>query len=280
MTLYNEAITLTFGDQAENHKGMEKYGKLADKGISINELHSIKEWFVTNGAITKLIEIHTLLPEDKQNDNGACILVIKNGINVLLKNNDNDNDNDNNDNDNVNPVNWSNLLMGEQAKLKLTRDTKAYMYGRVVNKKARHNLCFSNVHLEPNYEAGRGMVYAFEEVPILNMVRKKLGQIGNKKLENLQIEGNYYYDPNKCGIGWHGDSERRIVVGLRLGTSIPLCYRWYLDSKPVSDILTINNLEHGDIYIMSEKAVGTDWKKKLIYTLRHSAGCKKFTNGE
>ena len=33
------------------------------------------------------------------------------------------------------------------------------------------------------------------------------------------------------------------------------------------------------MYIMSEKAVGTDWKKKNIYTLRHSAGLDntKFT---
>ena len=27
---------------------------------------------------------------------------------------------------------------------------------------------------------------------------------------------------------------------------------------------------------MSEKAVGTDWKKKKIWTLRHAAGCNKF----
>jgi hypothetical protein len=28
---------------------------------------------------------------------------------------------------------------------------------------------------------------------------------------------------------------------------------------------------------MSDKAVGNDWKKKTIYTLRHAAGCEKFT---
>jgi hypothetical protein len=33
-------------------------------------------------------------------------------------------------------------------------------------------------------------------------------------------------------------------------------------------------LNDGDMYIMSEKAVGTDWKKKNICTLRHSAGIK------
>jgi hypothetical protein len=28
---------------------------------------------------------------------------------------------------------------------------------------------------------------------------------------------------------------------------------------------------------MSEKAVGTDWKKKVIPTLRHATGAAKFT---
>ncbi len=29
---------------------------------------------------------------------------------------------------------------------------------------------------------------------------------------------------------------------------------------------------------MSKKAVGTDWKKKTIHTLRHSTGNNKFTS--
>jgi hypothetical protein len=28
---------------------------------------------------------------------------------------------------------------------------------------------------------------------------------------------------------------------------------------------------------MSEKAVGSDWKKKKIATIRHATGCEKFT---
>jgi len=36
-------------------------------------------------------------------------------------------------------------------------------------------------------------------------------------------------------------------------------------------------LHDGDVYAMSEKAVGTDWKKKLVPTLRHATGCKTYT---
>ena len=261
MENYNEAITLTFGDQAENHKGMEKYGVLSEEGITVEELNGINEWFKINGAETILIELHNLLNEDIKENNEACLLIIKNGINILVNDNE-----------------WSNLLIQEQSKLK--KDKKAYMYGRVVNKIARHNLCFSEKHLEADYENGRGTVYSFEEVPYLNTIREKLGDIGYDKIKNLQIEGNYYYDTRKCGIGWHGDSERRIVVGVRLGKNIPLCFRWYYNNEPITEILQINDLEHGDIYIMSEKAVGTDWKKKKSYTLRHSAGCEKYIKGK
>ena len=32
----------------------------------------------------------------------------------------------------------------------------------------------------------------------------------------------------------------------------------------------------GDFYVMSEKTVGTDWKKKSILTLRHASGASKY----
>ena len=35
-------------------------------------------------------------------------------------------------------------------------------------------------------------------------------------------------------------------------------------------------LEHGDIYVMSEKATGFDCKKRDVFTLKHAAGCAKF----
>ena len=45
---------------------------------------------------------------------------------------------------------------------------------------------------------------------------------------------------------------------------------------PLADLINIK-LKDGDMYIMSEKAVGTDWKRRNIYTLRHSAGGPKYT---
>jgi hypothetical protein len=160
----------------------------------------------------------------------------------------------------------------EQDKLK--KDTKAFMYGKVVNKHARSNLCFSETHQEPDYAQKKGTVYAWDEVPLLKTVKHNLEALLPDR-SSLVAEGNYYCDLQNCGIGFHGDGERKKVVGIRVGASFPLVYQWYFQSNPIG-ALTRVELGDGDIYFMSEKAVGWDWKKKTIHTLRHAAGAKKF----
>ena len=76
-------------------------------------------------------------------------------------------------------------------------------------------------------------------------------------------EANYYYDIKKCGIGFHGDSERKKVIGIRMGASLPLHFQWFQKSIPTGSRLELS-LNHGDIYIMSEKTTGNDWKKRIF----------------
>lgn len=266
------AMSLTFGDVAENHKGMQKIGKMSDRGFSLDDLLVARGWFESHGCQCDLIDLrHDLLVgcstiESEYFDVGAWILTAKGAVNALLEDRD-----------------GADKLMAEQAGL--TKDTKAFMYGRVVNKHARHNLCFADEHQEANYEAGMGTVYAFSETPYLAQIRHRLSQITSgihgTTLQTpfqpqFQAEGNYYYNVQKCGIGYHGDAERKKVIALRLGSPIPLCFRWYHRNKQVSPTRVIDTLEHGDLYIMSEKATGFDWKSSSKYTLRHAAGCNKF----
>lgn len=53
-------------------------------------------------------------------------------------------------------------------------------------------------------------------------------------------------------------------------------WQWFRDSKAVGDPFEFR-FEGGDLYMMSEKAVGTDWRCRSVHTLRHSAGCKQYT---
>lgn len=255
-------ITLTFGDQAENHVGMEQLGQLVPEGhgFQYEDLDRAYAFFQDKGAAVELYHLHEdpslpaeLLP--------AYLLIIRRATDYFL------------------PAALAPApaaapsLWEEQAAL--PTDKKAYMYGRVVNKHARWNLCFDTEGKEPDYENGRGTVIAWDTVPLLRHVYDQFPAAFGPKAADLKGEGNYYYDIRHCGIGFHGDSERRKVIALRLGASMTLYYQWYMRGEPVGPRLAVP-LHDGDMYMMSEKAVGTDWKKKTVYTLRHATGADKF----
>jgi hypothetical protein len=257
MNFNNKAITITFGDQAENHVGMQKIGQMANSGFTINELTLAKAKFEQIGCVCELVNLNNGLPAGNIGDS-ASVLIIRNAVDKLL----------------ATIHSNANAMLAEQSNLDV--DKKALMYGRVVNKHARHNLCFSDFSQDPDYENGLGTIVSFDDVPLTKRIREELPKyLGNKAL-NLPAEGNYYFNTSKTGIGYHGDSERRIVVAVRLGESIPLVYNWFHNSQAIGQRIDLI-LNHGDMYVMSEKAVGTDWKKKSILTLRHAAGSAKYT---
>lgn len=65
------------------------------------------------------------------------------------------------------------------------------------------------------------------------------------------------------------------MIAARFGESMKLVYKWFHKSTCISKP-TVLELDHGDIYFMSEKATGWDWKKNSQVTLRHAAGCKNY----
>jgi alkylated DNA repair dioxygenase AlkB len=237
---------------------MQMIGEIGDAGFTLDELKKAKKWFKSKDSEVHIYELCGGLDDDVEHD-PAYILIAKKGADAILKEISNTSDN----------------FFDEQKKLPM--DKKALMYGRVVNKHARWNLCFGPEAQDPDIESGKGTIVPFEDVPCLEHIRISLPKILGKSAENLVVEGNYYYDSEKCGIGYHGDTERTKVVAVRLGKTMPICYQWYHNSEPVGENMSFD-IEHGDLYVMSDKAVGRDWKKKSIYTLRHAAGCAKFTS--
>ena len=256
----NSVITLTFGDVGENHKGMQMIGNMVDKGkgFKLKNLNNIKKRFEKYNCIVDLYCLNDKLEkilskEDFDNIDKAYVLVIRNGIQNVFNN--------------------YNELMNEQ--LNLDYDKKAFMYGRVVNKHARYNLCFDEVAQEPDYQNGKGRIISYKSMPELDKIREKNKILFGKKFKNMKCESNYYYDISKTGIGYHGDSERRKVVAIRIGASLPIYYQWHYKGNKIGNKIRIE-LNGGDMYVMSEKAVGTDWKESNIYTLRHATGCDKY----
>ena len=263
MTKRKSAITITFGDQAENHKGMQIIGKMADCGFMNEELERAKNIFEQEGCHCEFIDLKERLLSTWDNPDSveieeASVLIVRGAVTHILSKVGFDAD----------------YIFEEQANLNV--DTKAFMYGRVVEKSARYNLCFDDTEQEPDYENKKGRIIQYNDVPLTRYVRHMLPSYLGEKARNLAGEGNYYFDSSKCGIGWHGDSERKRVVAMRLGASIPLAYQWHHRGNRIGDTIMFDDVNHGDLYVMSEKASGWDWKRKLKPTLRHAAGCDKF----
>jgi hypothetical protein len=259
-------VTLTYGDVAESHAGMQNIGKKSKHGFSLADIKRADAFFKERGCETVIIHLNDFLPEEVKNSKTeeAYLFIAKKGLHCLV-----------NDDKGVELTTETQFFEW---------DAKMYNSRRkiVQNKNARHNLNFSFEKQKSDFEKGKGTTVPWEEVPLIYKTRKALIEAFGKSAEDLQCEGNLYYEgKQKTGIGYHGDTERRKVIGIRLGGKpMNIHYQWYHRSRPCSvNISTI--LQPGDIYCMSEKTVGTDWKSSSIVTLRHAAGADIYTtNGK
>ena len=143
--------------------------------------------------------------------------------------------------------------------------------GKVMNKQLRFNGVVTDEAIEADIPNGQGTVMSFETMPQMAKARAAIGALFGEPYTAMNGEINYYYNPAKCGINFHGDAERNIVVGIRMGVPIPLEFQWFHRSKPVGNRWS-EVLAPGTLYAFDEKAVGSDWKAPSAMTLRHAAG--------
>jgi len=160
--------------------------------------------------------------------------------------------------------------------LGLEPDKKFYekRVGKVQNLVSRWHLCIADVSVQGDVEKQIGTIINFDQLSILKDIRETLPKMLGYKAEMNICEASYYNDVSKCGVGWHGDINRKIVIGLRLGASMQICFNWFQRTSPVGKKFEAV-LNHGDLYIMSEKTTGNDYRDAKKLTLRHSAGAQK-----
>ena len=257
--------SLTIGNGGENHTGMEFLGKRRKKGEgwTIDRLLGAKD--VLENIFGKKVEVFNLnelclenveIPE-KQRPKDAYLMVVRNFLTKEVHEN----------------------FKKELSSYEWDRKYFDTRRQKVLNKHARANVCYGKTGRAADYENKKGTIIGFDQSPLVEHLLKEVHILMED--ENLIVEGNQYDDANKNGIGPHGDTERVVVACLRVGASMPMKFGMFNNSlmKGKSFQTIING---GDLYFMSEEAVGAEWKHSSKWTWRHAAGAPKYLkmNGE
>ncbi len=293
-----ERFSLTCAPGGENNRGMEIIGRMPIKGegFTAKDIEGlgpyfkdkVEVWINENGLmpvtvldLNKLSEHKTII--DLKDDDQARVLILRDYISNWHGGQDSDIE----IYKELASKRWdAEYLDPNKYRTEIKDGKEVKVRGKRMNKRARTNLCFvPDREQEPAVFEGKGTIYDLKKMNFLNAAVERLRndiangliEIGSKtKVVINVVEGNRYYNLKTTGIGFHGDTERVVVICLSIGGSnYPMRWQWFHDGMPAGNEIDIT-LNSGDVYIMSEKAVGADWKKKSLWTLRHAAGANKY----
>ena len=267
----NVRYAITFGETAILHVGGEEYGNgRRDVGFTVQELMKIADSINSSNSMSsaKVIFISSALPEHLQTDKtNAGVLVIRNGAGLIQCSEDKDSFS-------------ADKLLAEQQIVEYDNKYFDTRRQKTQNKRARYNIVFSaNIDndIKHSDDYRQCSVKSFHSLPYLSKFREELSKVfGEEKASDLEAEGNYYYE-EKSGIGFHGDSERKTVICLSLGKPSVLRYQWRPPNSSEHIFTPVDiNIGHGDVYLMSEKATGYDWRMRSKIRVVHAAGATKY----
>lgn len=255
----NPTWSLTVGNGGENHTGMEFLGNLRKKGQGWDLDRLLYAKGILENVFGKTVELHNL--------NEACLEGIK--IPEASKPND------------AYLMIVRDFLTPEvheafKAEMKSYEWDRKYWDTRrkkVLNKLARANVCYGKTGRAANYKEGKGTIIGYDQSPLVGKLLQTVEIL--MKEQDLIVEGNQYDNVDKNGIGPHGDTERVCVSCLRVGASMPMKFGMFWNckvrGKPFETVIN-----GGDLYFMSEEAVGAEWKSRSKWIWRHCAGAPKY----
>lgn len=256
----NNRYAITFGEVAILHTGGKEYGNgRRQNGFSCEELQNIQQLYPNQ---TEYISISESLPKNLQIGNEAGVLIFRNQNSSTI------------DREFQLPLSkkLADNLYGEQESIDYDEKYWDNRRQRTLNKRARLNVVFGREAIQHSEDYKQCTVIAYSDLPNLQKVKNNLANILGIKAHDLNAEGNKYFH-DKSGIGFHGDAERKIVICLSLGKSSTLRYQWRLPGSSNHTLQPIDiKVDHGDVYIMSEKATGYDWKSRSKVRVVHAAG--------
>ena len=186
--IMNETISLTFGDAGENHIGMQTVGKRVKtgEGFTLQDLLQTKERFEKQGFVCELVHLNELYNDSMS---GKCVidaylLVVREGVKYFLEKNTKgwhyapwD--------DEPEPVVHLDELYKEMTSFKWDKKYYDVRRNKVLNKRARSNVCFGETKQHADYENKKGTIIPYHDVPYLNAIRKHLPSMVGPKANNM-----------------------------------------------------------------------------------------------
>jgi len=285
----SERMSLTCAPGGENHAGMEIIGRMPVKGegFKASDIEGLGTYFVDQAdawisqdgiETVTVLDLNTLSGENTimglGRDDQARVLLLRRWVQSMFV--------DTTVQDIYRELiedTWdAEYLDRNKYRIEIVDGVEIKVRGKRMNKRARTNLCYvAGREQEPDVWKGKGRIVDLKKKTALNlavdrlrdMIEAGLIEIGSKtKVEINVVEGNRYYNLKNTGIGFHGDTERVVVICISIGCdNYPMRWQWFKDGMPVGESIDIT-LNCGDVYIMSEKAVGADWKLRSIYWIR------------
>ena len=255
----NQTWSLTVGNGGENHTGMEFLGNLRKKGQGWDLDRLLYAKGILENVFGKTVELHNLneaclegvtIPEaSKPND--AYLMIVRDFLTPEVHE----------------------AFKAEMKSYEWDRKYWDTRRQKVLNKLARANVCYGKTGRVANYKEGKGTIIGFDQSPLVGKLLQTVEIL--MKDQDLIVEGNQYDDVSKNGIGPHGDTERVCVSCLRVGASMPMKFGMFWNckvrGKPFETVIN-----GGDLYFMSEEAVGAEWKSRSKWIWRHCAGAPKY----
>eukprot|EP00808_Paulinella_micropora_P002645 g38155.t1 len=121
-------------------------------------------------------------------------------------------------------------------------------------------LHFGPTDQEQSFAAGRAGAVAFGRLPVLSRLRRGLEGLLPEAWPLGPAQGLWYADSRWQGVYPHGHTDSPGVLGVRLGAPLQLHWHWYQRQALVGRRLRLS-LDAGDLYLLSAKAAGFDWRR-------------------
>jgi hypothetical protein len=251
--------SLTVGNGGENHTGMEFLGNLRKKGQGWKLKRLLRAKGILEDIFGLKVDLYNLnqlclagiqIPADKK-PKDAYLMVVRNFLKKKVYK----------------------AFIKEMQSYEWDRKYYDTRRKKVLNKLARANVCWGPKGRKPDYENKKGTIIGYDQSPLVLRLKQVVEILMQDK--DLVVEGNQYDDVKKNGIGGHGDTERVCVACLRLGEAMMMKFGMFwnclLRGKPFQTLIN-----GGDLYFMSEEAVGAEWKCRSKWIWRHAAGAPKY----